>query len=115
MKHILVLLVAMMMILGATSAWALDVAGFGSYSSTTDIGDAWGLGAKLDVNFGQSLFFGEARVSYFPEYEKTIAEQDVKFSALPLELGIGARFSSLFASAGLSYFVKSNWLNDSHG
>lgn len=29
----------------------------------------------------------------------------MKFSALPLELGLGVKFANLFASAGLSYFV----------
>ena len=47
----------------------------------------------------------EARVSYFPEYKKEVLGRDVKFEAFPLELGLGVRFSSLFASAGLSYFV----------
>ena len=86
MKRILGIVVAMMVV-GKSSAWALDLAGFGSYSSTTDIGDAWGLGANLDVGFGQSLFFGEVRASYYPEFTESIFDEELKISAFPLELG----------------------------
>ena len=105
MKRMLVVLVVMMLVLGTSSAWALDLAGFGSYCDTSDLDEAWGFGAKLDVGLGQSLLFAEARASYYPEFKKTIFEEELKVSAFPLELGLGVRFANFFASAGLTYFV----------
>jgi hypothetical protein len=84
-------------------AWALDLAGFGSYSTTTDIGDAWGLGAKLDVALGQLVFL-EGRASYYPEFTESVFDEELKISAFPLELGLGVTVSNFFASAGLTYF-----------
>jgi hypothetical protein len=96
MKRTIIVLVVMGLILSASSARALDLAGFGSYSNTSDIGDAWGFGAKVDLDLGE-LFLVEARASYFPEYKKEVLDRDVKFEAFPLELGLGVRFSYLFA------------------
>ena len=67
------------------------------------IGDAWGLGAKLDVGLGQLVFL-EGRASYYPEFTESIFDEELKISAFPLELGLGVTVSNFFASAGLTYF-----------
>jgi hypothetical protein len=93
------------LVLIRSPAWAVGLYGFGSYSNTSDLSDSWGLGGKLDFNFGQSLFFGEARVSYYPDFSGDILNESLTVKALPLEAGIGVGFGNIFASLGASYFI----------
>lgn len=105
MRRVLILVVAVLMLAGSTSAGALGLAGFGSYANTSDLDDSFGFGGKIDFRFGQSAFFLEGRGTYYPEFEKTILNQKFKVSALPLEIGPGVAFGNFFVSGGLSYFM----------
>ena len=104
MKRVVFLVLVLVLVMGASSSWGVDLAGFGSYSTTSDIGDTWGLGAKIDFNITELIFL-EARGTYYVEYKETILEEELKVSAFPLEAGVGVIFGNLFASAGLSYFI----------
>ena len=105
MKRTLIVFVTILLLAGSTSASALGLAGFGSYSNTSDLDDSFGFGGKIDVPLGQSLFFLEGRGTYYPSFEKTILGEKLEVAGFPLEFGPGVTFGNFFASAGISYFM----------
>lgn len=99
----------MVMVLGAGMAVANGLGVYGSYWKPEDMENAWGVGAKVQVDVVPSIFV-EARVGYFHEMETEDAEDDdPKLNTLPLELAGILKFPvdqlMPFVGGGVGYYM----------